>query len=281
MNILKDKVALITGAGSKRGMGHAIAVRFAKEGAKVTIVDKEAVPKSIWPGDENWGGLNDVLDEIKAVGGEGVAVIGDVSSSQDVDKMVAQALEKYGKIDILVSCVGIRGPMATPVAELDEKVWRNILDVNLTGSFLLGKAVAKHMLSTEGEGRKMVFISSLAGLQGYRGSVAYCASKHGLIGLAKTLAVELAERKINVNVIAPGAFETNLRDDSIVERAKVEGVDVAELVKKQAKQQSGMAARIPFGMGQPSQIADLVLFLVSDQSYYITGEVIRISGGAN
>jgi len=278
MNSLKGKVCLVTGAGSIRGMGHAISVRFAQEGASVVVVDKEMAPKSIWPGEENWRGLEAVVEEIKAAGGEGLAVVGDISRSQDVDNIVAKTLDKFGKIDILVQCVGIRGPTTTPIVELDEKVWRKIIDVNLTGPFLIGRAVAKTMLA-EPEGKKMVFISSLAGSRGYAGSAAYCASKHGVIGLAKTLALELAQYKINVNIISPGAFETNLRDESIAERAKAEGITVAELLKRQAKGPR-MGPQIPLGrMGRTEDIANLVMFLVTDQSSYITGEEIIISGG--
>jgi len=281
MNSLDGKVALVTGAGSKRSMGHAVAVRLAREGANVVVVDKDAVPKSIWPGDENWGGLEEVVSEIKSAGAEALAVVADISSSEAVNEIVAKALERFGKIDILVQCVGIRGPMGTPIVELDEEVWRKILDVNLTGPFLITKAVAKTMIP-DGEGKKIVLISSLAGSRGYTGSAGYCASKHGVIGLAKTLALELAQYRINVNVISPGAFDTNLRDESIAARAKAEGVSVAALIEKQTAMQSQMTSRIPLGrMGTPDDIADLVLFLVSDQSSYITGEELRISGGSD
>ena len=118
MNSLEGKVALITGAASKRGMGHAVALRLAHEGANVVVTDKYAAPKSIWPGDEGWGGLDTVVDEIKALGREALAVVADVSSSQAVDEAVAEALERFGEIDILVHCGGIRGPMTTPIVEL-------------------------------------------------------------------------------------------------------------------------------------------------------------------
>jgi NAD(P)-dependent dehydrogenase (short-subunit alcohol dehydrogenase family) len=278
MNILKGRVCLVTGAGSTRGMGHAISVRFASEGANVVVVDREMAPKSIWPGEENWRGLEAVVEEIRAAGGEGMAIVGDISSSKDVDTIVAKTMEKFGKIDIFVQCVGIRGPIATPIVELDEEVWRKIIDVNLTGPFLIGKAVAKTMIA-QPEGKKIIFISSLAGSRGYVGSAAYCASKHGVIGLAKTLALELAPYKINVNIISPGAFETNLRDESIAERAKAQGITVAELLEKQAEGPQ-MGPQIPLGrMGRTDDIADLIMFLVTDQSSYITAQEIRISGG--
>ncbi len=279
MSSLKGKVALVTGAGGKRGMGRAIALRMAADGADVVIVDKDAVPRSIWPGDEDWGGLAAVAEEIKAQGRDVLIRVADVSSSQDVDDTVAEAMEKFGKIDILVNCVGIRGPIPTPVVELDEDIWRSILDINLTGAFLISKAVAKTMIPN-GAGKKIVHISSMGGTKGYPGGSAYCASKHGVIGLAKTLALELAQYKINVNAVCPGAFDTNFRDDAIVKQAKEKGVSVAEAINNQPQGPPG-GPGIPLGrMGLPEDVANLVAFLVSEESNYITGEAILINGGA-
>ena len=283
MNSLDGKVALVTGAGSKRGMGRAVAVRLAKEGANVVINDKELAPKSIWPGDENWGGLDDVAAEIRSEGREALVVAADISSSEAVDEIVAKALERFGKIDILVHCAAIRGPVGPHIVDLDEEIWRRVMDVNLTGSFLISKAVAKTMIP-DGEGKKIVIIASVAGTFGAPGSSSYCASKYGVIGLAKTLALELAQYKINVNIINPDTISTNLVDERMVARAKAEGISVEEVIKKsespEAKAQ--MASRIPLGRtGRPEEVADLVFFLVSDQSSYITGEEFNIDGGAH
>jgi NAD(P)-dependent dehydrogenase (short-subunit alcohol dehydrogenase family) len=277
MGSLDGKVALVTGAASKRGMGHAVAVRLAREGADVVVLDKYVAPKSIWPGDEGWGGLGDVVKEIKAQGREGLAVVADVTSSKAVDEAVARALKKFGKIDILVHCGGIRGSMTTPIVDLSEEEWKTTLDINLTGSFLISKAVAKTMIP-DGEGKKIVLFGSKAATQGYAGSSGYCASKHGVLGLGRTLAAELAQYKINVNIINPGGFDTNLRDQEIIKRAKAQGISVAEAVEEEAKKPG---LRVPLGrLGKPEEIADLVFFLVSDQSNYITGKTIDIDGGA-
>jgi NAD(P)-dependent dehydrogenase (short-subunit alcohol dehydrogenase family) len=278
MNSLEGKVAMITGAASKRGMGHAVAVRLAAEGADVIVLDKYATPKSIWPGDEGWGGLEAVVGEIKAQGREGLAVVADISDSRAVDEAVAKALKKFGKIDILVHCGGIRGSMTTPIIDLSEEEWKDIVDINLTGSFLISKAVAKTMVP-DGEGKKIVLIGSMAALKGYAGSAGYCASKHGILGLGRTLAAELAQYKINVNIINPGGFDTNLRDAEIIKRAKAEGISLAEAVEQESHK-TGPGPGIPLGrLGKPEEIADLVFFLVSDQSRYITGEAILIGGG--
>ena len=151
------------------------------------------------------------------------------------------------------------------------------MDINLTGSFLISKAVVKQMIPN-GEGKKIVLISSQQGTKGYPGGSAYSASKHGVLGLSKSLALELARYKINVNAICPGAIDTNFRDDSLVKQAKDSKISVEEALDKDAK--GGPAAMIPLGrMGTPEDIADLALFLVSEQSRYITGESFIISGG--
>lgn len=277
MSSLNGKVAMVTGAASKRGMGHAIAVKLAREGADVVVLDKYAAPRSIWPGDEGWGGLDEVVREIKAQGREALAVLTDVSSSKEVNEAVAKALKKFGKIDILVHCGGIRGSMTTPITDLSEEEWRTIIDVNLTGSFLISRAVAKTMIP-DGEGKKIVLIGSKAATQGYAGSSGYCASKHGILGLGRTLAAELAKYKINVNIINPGGFDTNLRDQEIIKRAKAQGISLAEAVEQELKK-PGLP--VPLGrLGKPEEIADLVFFLVSEKSAYITGEAIDIDGGA-
>ncbi len=279
MGSLNGKVALVTGAASKRGMGRAIAVRLAKEGADVAVLDKFAAPKSIWPGDEGWKGLDAVVDEIKAHGKKGLALVADVSKGAEVDAAVAKAVDKLGKIDILVHAGGIRGAMTTKIIDLTEEEWRNSLDINLTGSFLISKAVAKTMIPN-GEGRKIVLFGSKAATQGYVGSAGYCASKHGVLGLGRTLALELAPFKINVNIINPGGFDTNLRDQAIVQRAKAQGIPLEKAVEEESKK-VGPGPTVPLGrLGKPEEIADLVFFLVSDQSAYITGKTIDIDGGA-
>jgi NAD(P)-dependent dehydrogenase (short-subunit alcohol dehydrogenase family) len=276
MKSLEGKVALVTGASSKRGMGHAIALRFAREGADVVVVDKIPAPQSLFPGDEGWGGLDEIVTEIESLGKKGLAVVADLSSSQEVDKTVAKILEKFGQIDILVHCAATRGPVATPVAELAESDWRTILDINLTGAFLVSKAVAKSMLN-KGQGGKIVHIASLAGTRGVPGSGGYCASKWGVIGLVKTMAIELAPHNINVNAINPGGIITNLRDQAFAQMAKEQGISWEEA---RDRDWSKMISGIPMGrLGTTDEIADLAFFLASDQSTYITGETVNISGG--
>ena len=276
MSSLTGKVAFITGAASKRGMGHAIALRLAREGADVVVTDKFAAPKSLFPGDEGWGGLEAIVTEIKALGRKALAATMDINVSQEIDATVAKAIKKFGKIDILVHAAAIRGPVGVPVVDLSEKDIRAIIDIDLIGSFLITKAVAKTII-TRGEGGKIVIICSTAGLKGVPGSAAYAAAKWGTIGLTKSLALELAKYKINVNGINPGMFVTNLRDDSFTKMAEAEGITWEEARKKD---QGALAKMIPWGrLGTAEEIADLAYFLVSEQSGYMTGEVLVLGGG--
>jgi NAD(P)-dependent dehydrogenase (short-subunit alcohol dehydrogenase family) len=257
-------------------MGHAIALRLAGEGANVVIVDKDPVPRSLYSGDEKWDGLNAVVAEIESLGKKALAVIADVSKSQEVDAAVAKAVERFSKIDILVHCAAIRGPVTTPIIDLAEGDWKKVLDINLNGSFFIAKAVAKSMVA-RGEGGKIVLIASMGGVKGMPGSAAYCASKFGVVGLVKTLALELAKYQIYVNALNPGAVTSNLRDSYHTEKAQAEGITVDEARKRDYQKQSEV---IPLGrLGTTEEIANLVSFLVSDQCTYITGEAINISGG--
>jgi len=276
MSSLNGKVAFITGAASKRGMGHAIALRMAREGADVVVTDKFAAPPSLFPGDEGWGGLNAIVAEINALGHKALAMTLDISVGREVDEAVAAALEEFGRIDILVHAAAIRGPVGVPVVDLPEKDIRAIIDVDLVGSFLICKAVAKNMIA-RGEGGKIVIFCSLAGTHGVPGSAAYSAAKYGTIGLTKSLALELAKYKINVNGINPGMIVTNLRDETFAKTAEAEGITWEEARKKDHDALSG---HIPWGrLGTPEEAADLAYFLASGLSDYITGEVIALGGG--
>jgi NAD(P)-dependent dehydrogenase (short-subunit alcohol dehydrogenase family) len=276
MSSLKGKVAMVTGAAAKRGMGHAIAIRMAKEGADVIVADKFANPKSMFPGDENWGGLDEIGKEIEALGRKALALTLDINDSKSIDDGMAKTLKKFGKLDILVHAAAIRGPVGVNVIDLSEKDIRAVIDVDLTGSFLICKAAAQPMVKNN-TGGKIVIFCSQAGTHGTPGSAAYGAAKWGTIGLTKSLALELAKYHINVNGINPGMIVTNLRDETFQKMAKAEGITWEEARKKD---QVPLAQRIPWGrLGTPEEAADLAYFLVSPLSDYITGEVIALAGG--
>src|SRR4030043_228440 len=165
MNSLKGKVAMVTGAASKRGMGHAIALRLAKEGADVIVTDKFASPKSMFPGDENWGGLDEIVKEIESTGRKSLALTIDINVSKEIDAGMDKVLKKFGKVDILVHAAAIRGPVGVNVVDLSEKDIRAIIDIDLVGAFLICKAAAKVMVA-KGKGGRIVIYCSLGGPHG-------------------------------------------------------------------------------------------------------------------
>lgn len=242
---LEGKTALITGG--SRGIGRAIAVLFAKEGAKVAI---------------NYAGnqqaAQGTIDLIRACGGEAIAIQCDVSDGAAVDAMVKQVKEDFGRIDIMVNNAGIaRDGLLMRMKEAD---WDSVMDTNLKGVFHCTKAVSKIMMKQKGG--SIVNISSVVGLTGNAGQSNYAAAKAGIIGFTKSIAKELASRGIRVNAVAPGFIGTEMTDI------------LPEEVKK------SMIAGIPLGrMAQPEEVAAGVLFLASDNAGYITGQTLHIDGG--
>ena len=275
-NALSGKVAFVTGAAAKRGMGRAVALRLAQEGADVMVTDKFAAPKSAWAGDENWKGLEDVVREIEALGRKAIWAVAGVEDSKEVNAAVKATVDKFGRIDILVNCAGTRGPVGVSIADGDEKDWRLMFDVNSLGTMIVSKAVAKEMIR-KNEGGKIVHIASAAGKLPCPGSAAYAASKWAVIGIVQALAMELAPYKINVNAINPGFFATNLRDDDATLHSKEKGITVEQFREEEYKMLTNM---VPLKrMGKVEDIADVTYYLVSEQSQYITGVSINVTGG--
>jgi len=275
-NALSGKVAFVTGAAAKRGMGRAVAVRMAMEGADVVVTDKFAAPKSAWAGDEGWKGLEDVVKEIEALGRKAISAVAGVENSTEVDKAVKAALDRFGKIDILIHCAGTRGPVGVNIVDGDEKDWRLLFDVNTLGTMIVSRAVAKDMIRRN-EGGKIVHIASAAGKLACPGSAAYAASKWAVIGIVQALAMELAPYLINVNAINPGFFATNLRDEDATIRSRKAGITIEQFREEEYKM---LRSQVPLKrMGRVEDIADVVYFLVSDQSQYMTGQAINVTGG--
>jgi len=275
-NALSGKVAFVTGAAAKRGMGRAVALRLAQEGADVMVTDKFAAPKSAWAGDEDWKGLEDVVKEIEALGRKAAWAVAGVEDSKEVNAAVKATVDKFGRIDILVNCAGTRGPVGVSIADGDEKDWRLMFDVNSLGTMIVSKAVAKEMIR-KNEGGKIVHIASAAGKLPCPGSAAYAASKWAVIGIVQALAMELAPYKINVNAINPGFFATNLRDDDATLHSKEKGITVEQFREEEYKMLTNM---VPLKrMGKVEDIADVTYYLVSEQSQYITGVSINVTGG--
>jgi NAD(P)-dependent dehydrogenase (short-subunit alcohol dehydrogenase family) len=273
---LKGKVAFVTGAAAKRGMGRAVALRMAMEGADVMVTDKFAVPKSAWVGDEGWGGLPEVVKEVEALGRKAIYAVAGVENSKEVEAAVKATIDKFGQIDILINCAGTRGPVGVNIADGDEKDWELLFDVNTLGTMVVSKYVAKEMIKRN-QGGRIVHIASAAGKLACPGSAAYAASKWAVIGITQALAMELAPYKVNVNSINPGFFPTNLRDEDATLHSKQKGITVEQFREDEYKMLSNM---VPLKrMGTVEDIADLIYFLVSDQSKYLTGQSINITGG--
>jgi len=273
---LKGKVALVTGATAKRGMGRAIALRLASEGADVVVVDRAPVARSLFPGDEGWRGLDEEVEEIHSLGRRAMSVMMDISNVEEVNAGVASVLENFGKIDILVNCAAIRGTPNIDIVEGDEKEWKALFEVNAYAPFVISKAVIRSMIK-RGEGGKVVHFASLAGRMGAKGNAAYAASKWAVIGLVQSLALEVARHNINVNAICPGLMVTNLRDLHMEAGAKKQGISIDEF---RANEYEMVTKAVPLGrMGSVDDISNVVSFLVSSQSDYLTGQSINVCGG--
>ena len=243
---LKDKIAIITGGGS--GIGKGIALEYARAGANVVVASRKQ---------EN---LDKVADEIKALGRESLAVATDIRVPEQVDNMVKQTLDKFGRIDILVNNAGAGFPVA--VEELSPNGWNVILAINLTGTFLCSVAAGKVMI--EQKGGKIVNIASVAGINGSPRMAHYGAAKAGVINLTKTMSVEWAKHNINVNCIAPGMIET--------EGVRGQGILTAD------KAGDGTQAPPLHLPGVPEDVAYLAIFLASEASSHISGETMVIKG---
>ena len=242
--MVQDKVALVTGA--SRGIGRSISLALAAAGAKIVAVDIDLQATEAF------------VAELKASGAEAVAVQGNVTVVDDVERMVNVAKETFDRIDILVNNAGITRDAL--LLRMKDEDWDAVLDVNLKGAFLCTRAVAK--LMTKQRSGHIINIASVVGQMGNAGQANYCASKAGLMGLTRSNARELAKRNITVNAVAPGFIAT----------------DMTDALPEQVRQE--LATQIPLArLGSADDIAHTVLFLASDQSGYITGQVIGVNGG--
>lgn len=270
----KGKVALVTGAGSETGIGRACAVRLASEGADVAVADV-VVPKKAGSGKSSWGGLDAVAAEIAAKGRKALPIVADVSNSADVQRMVKQTLDKFGKIDILVSNAGIAG-VRKPVREIPEEGWNRTMAVNLTGTFLVCKAASQNMID-RGKGGKIIITASINGKRAWPERSDYCASKFAVIGFTNSLAGELAKFKINVNALCPGLVETDIHRGWIAAEAKSKGVSEESIYRKYY---DNFVSQVPWGRNATGEdMAKVVAFLASDEAEYITGQAINVDGG--
>ena len=272
---LTGKVALVTGAGGKNGIGRAIATRLAKEGADVAVNDITEHPYAADQAD--WHGLPDVVREIEAMGQRAISVVADVADATQVKEMVDQTVAHFGKIDILVNNAGtIAGKDRVPVVDLAEEDWDRVQRVNVKGVFLCSQAVARHLI-TQGTGGKIINISSVTGKRGSARFAAYSASKFAVIGFTQSLAHEMAPYQVNVNAICPGLVDT----ERVTHLASVLMPDNLSADEQLSEYTHRSEAAVPFGrLAEGADVAKMAAFLASDEAAYLTGVSITVSGGS-
>ena len=272
---LTGKVALVTGAGGGRGMGRAIALRLAAEGADIVANDIATDP--YWDRPSAWGGLPDLVKEIEALGRKALPSVADITDSEQVADMVRTAVDRLGSIDILVNNAASRhGRDAVPVVDLDEDVWDEAQRVNVKGTFMCSRAVGREMIR-QGSGGKIINIASIAGKHGVAGRAAYCTSKFAIIGLTQCMALEMAPHKVNVNAICPGVVDTQ-RIDLLAGALAAEGQSEQEYRDEFMRE---VASETPLGrVAYPSDIARMAAFLASSEADYLTGLSVTVSGGS-
>lgn len=272
---LDGKIALVTGAGSKSGLGRAIALRLATEGVGVAVIDKETVVSTDNDLKNDWQGIQSVREEIAAAGGKAIALNCDIAISREVDQMVQAVVAYFGEIDILVNNAGIY--RYVDIVDMSDEMWDAHLSVNLTGAFYCTRAVTQKMVPRN-KGGRIINIGSLNGKTPTGTSQsAYCTSKFGLIGLTKSAAMELSRHNILVNAVCPGLVETELHSEDFRILAEQQKMSIEE-VRRQKHE--AVKARVPLGrLGVPEDIAKMVAFLCSDQADFITGQAINVNGG--
>jgi 3-oxoacyl-[acyl-carrier protein] reductase len=273
---LEGKTALVTGCARPRGFGRAIARRLAREGANVVVTDISDTGNRVVAAapDPEGTGLGAAVAEIERMGRKASAAIMDVRSRDAVVKGVQLVLERFGRLDVLVNnAAAAPGADRVPMVELGEAAWDVVIDTNLKGPFLCAQAAARVMLQ-QGTGGCIINIASTSAKIGYQKMAAYCASKAGVLGLSRAMALEFAPARIRVNAICPGVADTD--------RIDYVGLDDNGSFDPElrATRLRGRAATIPLGrVALPEDVAAVAVFLASDDAAYLTGEFINVAGG--
>jgi 3-oxoacyl-[acyl-carrier protein] reductase len=263
---LDNKVAVVTGAGRMRSIGRPIAVALAKAGCDIVLTGTGRSPDR-YPDDEKaagWRDIESVADEVRAEGRKVISLVSDVSDLDAVEQLADQTLSELGRVDIVVNNAGAaRGEDRKPVIDLDPALWRTVIDVNLTGSFLMSKVFGRHLVAA-GNGGSIVNISSIAGKKLGPNTAAYSASKAGLQALTACMSREVAPAGVRVNAICPGVIDTSRMDD--LGRGEIWEETIRTLV--------------PLGRaGTGEDIAHIVVYLCSDQGSWVTGQSWNVDGG--
>ena len=273
---LMGKVALVTGAARYRGIGRAIALRLADDGADIVICGRPRAPES-YPEREQeigWQGIESLAKEIEQKGRKALALECDVTQKDQVMAMIESIASQFGRLDIIVNNAGVPSDAgASPILDTDEDVWYQTMDVNVNGVFLVSKYGGRLMRDSN-NGGAIVMIASLAGRVGLQDYGAYCASKFGVIGFTQQLALELAKTGIRVNCVSPGSHDTDMMDGTIARATKK-----YQLPDGSFREQ--LQDFIPMGrQGDVSELASVVSFMCSKDASYVTGQTINVDGGA-
>jgi 3-oxoacyl-[acyl-carrier protein] reductase/meso-butanediol dehydrogenase/(S,S)-butanediol dehydrogenase/diacetyl reductase len=277
--VLDHKVALVTGAGGMRGIGRAIALQLATMGADVVVTDVRRPPEDL-PADEiesRWLGIESVACEVETIGRRCHPIWCDIREEDCTRAAVAEVIQRFGHIDILVNNArAVVGADVAPLTEVDVDAWRRVIDVNVTGSFLMTRFAAREMVR-KGTGGRVVNIGSEASKRGIANMAAYSASKFALIGLTQAAALELAPHSITVNAVCPGAVDSGRMNHRELEDAREQGISPSEW---RSQLIAAAAAATPLGrVGTPADVAALVSFLASDAAAFITGQAYNVNGG--
>jgi NAD(P)-dependent dehydrogenase (short-subunit alcohol dehydrogenase family) len=243
---LKNKIAIITGAGA--GIGRATALALAQQGAKIVVAD--------WSEEQG----QETVTQLKKQGTEAIFIKTDVSQAKDIEKMVETCLKEFNQIDILVNNAGIFH--TSSIHETSEKDWDRVLNVNLKGVFLSSRRVIQEMLKQK-KG-KIINVASIAGLRGFEKSGAYCASKAGIINLTRVMALEYASQNINVNSVAPGIIKTAMTKEMLTDPATKKSFETSTPYSR---------------LGKSEDIAEAIVYLASEESNFVNGETLVVDGG--
>ena len=265
---LTGRVALVTGAAKEGGIGRALVVRLARDGADVIIADMCGDKSET---DAMWQGLQDRVKEVEALGRRGLACHVDITDEKAVDAMIASVKENFDRLDIVCNNAGAAFGMNLSYM-ISPADWRKMIDINLTGTFLVSRAAAQWMTRLN-NGGSIINTASWRGWHPHIFMAAYNASKAGVISLTQTMALELAAQKIRVNAICPGKVDTDMERAAWQLKANAFGKSVEEMIKEEED-------KIPLKViAKPEDIANVVAFLASDESFHMTGQAVQITGG--
>ena len=265
MGELNGKVAIVTGAGRLRGIGRAAAVELARLGADVVVTGTGRNPDTFPPDEKavGWRDIDSVADQILGHGVRALPLVADVTNPLDVQNMVDSAIREFGRVDILINNAAFaRGVDRVPILDLDQNIFQRVLDIKVTGTFLCTKAVLKHLVD-QGDGGKIVNISSTAGKRGSANTLAYNAANFAIVGMTQSMAQEVGPHGINVNAVCPGAVDTHRMD-----------------LLGRGERWERMAANTPIRRnGTDEETGAFCVYLCTDAASWIHGQSININGG--